>query len=431
MLIHYMKLHSLKCLLLTAFILACISETISAQKVDTRTQTFDSNFRSLQIKLAGNDYFPAIITNGHDDHIKISFDELKEDVSYLRYSLVHCNADWQPSDLVDSEYVDGFNYANIEDYEFSSGTFSHFVHYTFSLPNENMKLLISGNYLVKVYREDNPEVTLLQARFSVCENAVSVSPKLTSRTDIDYNAQHQQLSFDVNIKNYTVRDIYNDLKVYVSQNSRLDNEIFINRPMMATAKVATFDHLRNLIFPAGNEFRRIETVATNYRTMGVDNMEYHHPYYHATLRTDAPRTNEPYIYDQTQMGRFTIRNAEADNSSTGADYIITHFRLNTGGPITGGKIYLDGEFTNHLFNTYSLMKYDASTGCYASDMLLKQGAYNYQYLYVPDGSDIAYTSKIEGDKFQTVNEYLIRVYNRKPGERYDRFIGYGIIFSGK
>ena len=146
---------------------------------------------------------------------------------------------------------------------------------------------------------------------------------------------------------------------------------------------------------------------------------------------DVPRTDEPYIYDQTQMGRFTIRNAETDNSATEADYIITHFRLNTGGPVTGGKIYLDGEFTHHLFNSSSLMKYDAATGCYTADLLLKQGAYNYQYLFVPDGLSVGLTSRIEGDKFQTVNEYLVRVYDRKPSERYDRFLGYGIAFSGK
>ena len=403
----------------------------AAERMETRTMTFDPNFRSLQVKLEGNDYFPPIITRGNDDHITISFDELKDDVTYLRYSLVHCNADWQPSDLVESEYVDGFNYAEIDNYEYSSGTFSQFIHYSFTLPNEDMQMLVSGNYLVKVYRENEPEKTLLQARFSVCENEVSVAATVTSRTDIDYNREHQQVSFVVDTKNYHVRDMYSDLKAYVTQNSRIDNEVMVSHPMMATSTTATFSHIRSLIFPAGNEFRRIETVATNYHTMGVEQMEYHHPFYHATLRTDYPRSGEAYLYDRTQFGRYTIRNAEADNSATSADYIVTHFVLNTGGPVTGGKIYLDGEFNNHLFTPSSLMKYDSASGCYVADMFLKQGAYNYQYLFLPDGSDKAITAHIEGDKYQTINEYLVRIYNRKPGERYDRFIGYGIAFSGK
>ena len=164
---------------------------------DTRTQVADSRFKSLQVKLDGNDYFPPIITLNGDDRIKISFDELSDERSYLRYSVIHCNADWTPSDLVESEYLDGFNYADIVDYKFSIGTLCHYVHYSFSLPNDDIKFLVSGNYLVKIYSEDEPETTLLQARFYVCENAVSVGTSVTSRTDIDYNREHQQVSFVV------------------------------------------------------------------------------------------------------------------------------------------------------------------------------------------------------------------------------------------
>ena len=399
--------------------------------MDTRTQAFDSHIRTLQVKLDGNDYGQPIITLGGSGSIIVSFDEMKDDRSYLRYSLVHCNANWRPSDLVESEYVDGFNFADIEDYSYSSGTFSQFVHYSFSLPNDNMNMLVSGNYLVQVYPEDDPSRILLQARFMVCEDAVEVTASVSSRTDVDHNKSHQQLSLEVDTKNYEVRDIYSDLMIYATQNSRLDNEVMVRNPLRATASKATFEHNRDLIFKAGNEYRRIETVAVNYSTMGVASVEYHHPYYHVTLRTDEPRTETMYLYDETQMGRFTIRTAELDDSDTNADYMVTHFILDAGGPVTGGKIYLDGEFTNHLFNSASLMKYDQASGCYRADLLLKQGAYNYQYLFVPDGYTAGYTSLIEGDKYQTINEYLIRVYHRKTGERYDRLVGYTVVFSGK
>lgn len=398
---------------------------------DTRTRTFDPAFRSLLVRLDGNYMFPPIITRGNDDHITISFDELKDDRSYLRYTLVHCDADWKPSGLVDSEFVDGFNYADIEDYEFSSGTLSQFVHYQFTLPNEQMQPLISGNYLVRVYREEDPDDVVLQARFMVCENEVKVPIEVTSRTDIDYNDRHQQLSIKVDTRNYRVQNMYNDLKLRITQNQRPDTEVALSAPMMVNGNVAVFDHMKQLVFTAGNEYRRIETVATNYLTMGVEAVEYFHPLYHVTLRTDLPRTDEPYIYDQTQHGRYFIRNAESDNSATCADYMVTHFFLNTAGPVQGGKIYINGEFTYNLFSPTTLMKYDAATGGYTCDLLLKQGAYNYQYLFVPDGSTAGLTARIEGDKYQTVNEYLVRVYHRRQGERYDRFIGYGIAFSGR
>ncbi len=405
--------------------------TVAARVTDTRTQIFDSNFKSLQIKLSGNDYYPPVLMMNSDDVIEVRFDELKPDLSYLRYSVIHCNADWQPSSLVDAEYLNGFNYANVEDYEYSSGTFTHYVHYEFQLPNDQISFTKSGNYLVQVYREDDPGTILLQARFSLCENAVGVYPSVTSRTDIDYNARHQQIDITIDTREYRVRDIYQDLMVFVTQNSRIDNEVYINRPLRVIGNKAIFEHDKKLIFPAGNEFRRMETVAVNYPSMGVERMEYFHPFYHATLYTDEPRNNVMYLYDKTQNGRFTIRNAEADNSNSRADYIITHFSLAAGGRITDGKIYIDGEFTNHLFTSSTLMKYEPESGNYVTDILLKQGAYNYQYLFVPDGASVGLTSTIEGDKYQTVNEYSIRVYNRQQGERYDRMIGFGMIYSGR
>ena len=410
--------------------LSSIIQTWAIEHDDTRTQVADSRFKSLQVRLAGNDYFPPIITLNGEDKIKISFDELNEERSYLRYSVVHCNANWQPSDLLESEYVSGFNYADITDYKFSMGTLCHYVHYSFTLPNDEINFLVSGNYLVKVYYDDDPDNILLQARFYVSENAVSVGTSVTSRTDIDYNNKHQQVSFVIDTKDYHIRNMYNDIKAFVSQNSRIDNEVMVDRPLMVSGKKITYDHNKNLIFEAGNEFRRMETVAQHSISMNVERMTFHHPFYHAQLFTDHIRDNEPYIYDRTQMGRFTIRSSEANDSDNGAEYIMTHFTLDTGGQFSNGDIYLNGEFTNNLFTPTTLMKYDPSTGLYTTNLLLKQGAYNYQYLFVPHNSTQGYSS-IEGNKYQTVNEYLVRVYHRDPSARYDRLIGFGLTFSGK
>lgn len=412
------------------FVVAILPIKAEIDTEDTRTQIADSRFKTLRVRLEGNDYFPPIITLGSEDRINISFDEMGEDRTYMRYSVIHCNADWTPSDLVESEYVDGFNYADIVDVKFSAGTLAHYVHHSFSLPNDEIQFLVSGNYLVRIYAEEEPETTLLQARIYVSENAVSVGTSVTSRTDIDYNDKHQQVSFIVDTRDYQVRNMYSDLKAYVSQNGRLDNEVIIDRPLMVTGKKVTYGKDKRLIFEAGNEYRRIETVTQHGISMGVERIVHHHPYYHAILYTDEMRADNDYLYDQTQLGRFTIRSSEALDSDNGAEYIVTHFTLDTGGPLKSGNIYLEGEFTNHLFTPSTLMKYDASTGLYTADLLLKQGAYNYQYLYVPEGSNRGYSS-IDGNKYQTVNEYLVRVYHRDMASRYDRFIGFGIAFSGK
>ena len=55
---------------------------------------------------------------------------------------------------------------------------------------------------------------------------------------------------------------------------------------------------------------------------------------------------------------------------------------------------------------------------------MKLGVYNYQYVWVPDGGQKVSTANTEGDFYNTENEYLIYVYHREFGARYDRLVGF-------
>ena len=421
----YRILSCLCCSLMTMAVMA-------QSPVDTRPHIFDTNVRSLKLSLETDMYVPPILMMNSNDRLIVNFDYLGYDVQYLRYSVTHCNADWQPSQLVESEYVSGFNYGDIDDYESCRATFVHYYNYQFALPNDDMELLVSGNYLLSVYEQDDQDHILFQTRFSVCEGQVSVLPQVTSRTDVEYNNRFQQVSFDVRYRPNQIRDPYSEFTCVVYQNSRDDNAVVVKRPMMVAVDHVTYDHNKDLIFPAGNEFRRFETVAEHNINMGVQAIRYYEPMYHAMLMVDEPRAGLQYLYDKTQFGRFTIRNAETRGESMlEADYMITHFTLDTGGELNGGNIWLYGEFLNGYPSSQAIMKYDASSGCYTADILLKQGAYNYMYLWVPDGTAVGQTGLIEGDNYETVNEYLVMVYDRPAGERYDRLVGYGVTYSGK
>lgn len=408
---------------LRVFILSFIvALTVSA--TDTMTGIFDDKFHTLRLDVNGNYLVPPVILMGTNDVLSISFDELAESHSYLRYSLVHCNANWTESSLVESEYLDGFNFGDIDDYEYSRMTATHYVNYRISLPNDRFQFKVSGNYLLRVYRDDDPDTTLLQARFMVSESTASVQADVLSVTDIDYNDAHQQVAVKVDATNAQVEDVFNDLMVYVSQNGRLDNEVMVRQPLRVSGKTAYYEHLRPLIFPAGNEYRRMEIVSTTYPGMHVETLDYYEPYYHATLSTDYPRCADSYMYDETQSGRFFIREYNSSYSDIEADYIVTHFTLDA--PELADKhIFIDGDLTCRRFDPQSLMTYNRATEKYEKILLLKQGAYNYQYLVVDanSNSNRASTAAIEGDYHPTRNEYLIKVYTRYRGERYDRLIG--------
>lgn len=397
---------------------------------DTFDGIFNTRFKTLQVKVEGNDYAPPVITLNTDDRIIITFDELTEEHSYLRYSLVHCNSQWQPSGLVDAEFVEGFNLGDVEEYEYSQLTKVHYVHYSIVLPNDEVRFTVSGNYLLRVFPENDPDDILLQARFMVSEAKAVIGSSVTSRTDVDYNSEHQQLSLEVDASKLNVQDMYGDLIVVVSQNSRIDNEIRLTRPFRVSGTKAYYEHLSPLIFKAGNEYRRMETVSVTYPGMGVAEVGYSEPYYHQVLNLDKTRSSGQYLYDQTQFGRFTIREYNSSQSHIEADYVLTHFTLDIPRQSDYG-IFLDGEFTYRRFDPESRMVYNHATGLYEKTLLLKQGAYNYQYLAVPVGSMIGATAPIEGDYHETVNEYLVKVYYHRPGDRYDRLVGVAVIFSGR
>ena len=403
-------------------IVSLLAIVLHAQRVDTMTGIFDENLRTLQVGLDGNNMADAIAVLDTPDRILISFDRLAEDREYLRYSLVHCNANWQPSGLVDSEFLDGFNEGTIDNYDFSQATTVHYVHYWLTIPNEQVAPKISGNYLLKIYSEDDPDATLAQVRFMISEETALTIAQASPQTDIDYNDSHQQMAISVDIDRAHVEDPFNDLVVVVGQNGRLDSQKAFSHPLRMSGSTLYYEHQMPLIFEAGNEYRRFETVSTYYPGMGVENIEFFDPYYHFRLFTDERRDDETYVYDQTQHGRYLVRESNSDDSDTGADYAVVHFTLDYPDS-PGAMIFLDGDFTLRRFDDNARMFFNSATGLYERAMLLKQGSYNYQYLIVPPGEKRGFTGPIEGDKYQTMNEYNVRVYHRRRGERYDRLIG--------
>ena len=388
---------------------------------DTLAGSLNERIRTLRCQLNDDPYAPPVLVIGSNDILTFSFDHLSEDWAFFRYRLTHCNANWQPSGLVDSEIVDGFNEGTVDDYAFSRGTTVNYVNYRFSIPNKDIAPLLSGNYLVTLYEEGNPDEPVAQWRFMVSEHNARIGIELTTRTDVDYNVGHQQLSIIVDTERDNVVDPFNDLTVMIQQNNRLDNEAVLRQPLRMSGRKAIYEHLTPLIFEAGNEYRRFESVTLDYPGMNVENIQYIDPYYHVTLYADNPRAESSYLFDQTQLGRYMIREWDSDEGDTMADYVVVHFTLEMD-EMPGTMIFIDGDLTDRRFDGNSRMQYNPVLGRYEKAMLLKQGSYNYNYLAVPPGKTRGYNI-IDGDKYQTVNEYLIKVYTRQPGDRYDHLIG--------
>lgn len=387
-----------------------------------RTQALVPDIRTIQVIANGDWMQPPVIKLNSDDYINISFDRLsKTSSTRLRYKLVHCDADWKQSRLSDIEYIDGFNDNLIEDYAESINTNVEYTNFQIEIPNRDISIKESGNYALVVYDEDKPNEALLYASFSVLDSQIAISGQVSTNTDIDANKEHQQVSFQISYPGLTVRDPFTDLKVFVMQNNRLDNMRSFIKPTYIQPNKLIYEHNRDLIFEAGNEYRRFEIVSYRYNGLNVESVQYVRPYYQAYIVPQKLRSGKVYSYDQDQNGRFLIRNAEANDSDIEGDYFIVNFRLEMDEPILE-SIYLNGDFSNNSFTEDYLMKYDHSEKVYYTSLLLKQGAYNYQYL-TRKGKGIYSPALIEGNYFETENEYLIYVYHRPMGQQFDSFIG--------
>lgn len=406
---------------------ACIFAPRVSGREDTTTRIFDPAFKTLKIEVDGNFMAPPIITLNGGEQLCVSFDELGDDRSYLRCALLHCNSDWQPSALIESEILPSFNEAEIDDYGFSAGVFRHYVNYRFCLPSDNMRPLVSGNYLLRVYREEDPDSPVLQARFCISENAVTVIGEASSLTDRGNNDIWQQLSFNIETGQYRINDPYGEIIVRIEQNGIDVTDSRPIKPQRVEQKRLVYEHNPSLIFPAGNEFRRFETVRTDYAGMHVAENKYEGDGYTVTLFPDSERATKPYTYDRTQFGRFKVDEYSATDPDLGADYVQTVFTLDFP-HVTNGDILLDGEFVRSLPYEDRVMNFDPETGMYSKTLLLKQGSYNYRYAGILAGKGSGLVpALVEGDHFETRNEYVVKVYQRLPGSRYDKLIGFATI----
>lgn len=397
-------------------ILFILISSISAQE----NGVYKENLKTLQVEANSKWGEAPVILLGGNNHIKISFDDLQHNYVRYTYTITHCNADWKESELLQSEFLDGFNNNTIEDYEQSMNTEMEYNHYALYLPNDEVKLKVSGNYKVTIY-EDGVDTPVANACFSIIEPMVGVDVEISGNTDIDTYTTHQQISFNINYANYRVNNPIEEFKPVVCQNRRWDNCINNLRPTYIRNNQLIYSHNKQLIFDAGNEYRRFEIIDDKVPTMRIEKIEYHAPFYHAKIFTDEQRVN--YIYDQDQNGRYFIRNRDDMMNDTESDYIYTHFKLEMP-KIPAGELYINGELTNNRISEQYKMDYNLIEHIYEITIPLKQGSYNYQYLFVPDGQTTGDTSITEGSFAQTENEYYVYVYHRPFGLRYDKLVGF-------
>lgn len=390
-----------------------------------RSEIHYQRIATLQV-VAGSDWQAMpIIELGSDSPIHIDFDDMTHDYHRYSYRIIHCDANWQESKgIFETDYMQGFNgNLTIEDVEQSLNTNHLYTHYHLAIPNENVKLTMSGNYQVKIYDDNDEDKEILTACFMVVDPKLDIALSSTSNTDIDINRSHQQVSMNIKYGNLRITNPTEQIKTVVLQNGRWDNAVINPQPNFIRADGLEWSHNKQLIYPAGNEYRKFELLDLDHPNMGIEEIKWDGKENHAFRVTDEPCHS--YVYDESGQGAFYIRNSDNEDNNTTCDYAWVHFTLKT--QKQKGKVYINGNWTHDQFLPIYQMTYDEKDGCYHSSILLKQGYYSYQYLVVPaeeTSSEKPHILFSEGNFYQTKNRYDVLVYSRAPGERADKLIGW-------
>ena len=390
-----------------------------------RNRILNPDIASLQV-VAGNNWLSMpVIGLGEGVPVNIAFDDLTHEYRRYAYKVEHCNADWSTSgDLFVSDYIDGFNADNvIEHVEQSINTNVLYTHYRFQIPNERCKLKMSGNYRVTIYDANDDDKAVAECCFMVVEPRMGIKLSVDANTDKGINSRWQQVAMEVKYGGgLSVTDVQRQIYTVVMQNGRWDNAVVNAKPQFVMGDGLRWSHNAQLVFEAGNEYRKFEMLDVRHANMGVERIDWDGDAYHAYLWPDEPRGS--YVFDEDANGAFYIRNSDNRENNSTSEYVHVHFTLRS--PRLAGDVFVNGVWTNDQLSAPYKMQFDEGAQCYRLSLLLKQGYYSYQYVWQQPNGQIA-TVPSEGSFYQTENRYQALVYYRKMGERADRLVGFAEI----
>ncbi|NQY04923.1 MAG: DUF5103 domain-containing protein [Flavobacteriaceae bacterium] len=352
--------------------------------------------------------------------IELHFDDINGDEADYYYKIEHYNFDWTKSILMKSEYLQGIDDQHIQQYENSFNTLQMYSHYVLKIPNRDVRLIKTGNYLLKIY--DDEENLVFSKRFILYEDKTFIAPQIKRSRDLDFINETQIVQFSIKSPNEVLINPKQTVKTLVIQNNDLDNSINDLIPQYTIGGELIYRYDAEARFWASNEFFYFDNKEIRASNQGVNFVELGELYNHY-LFVNPSRTNQPYTYNPDINGDFVVNNLDADDNNTEADYVKIHFKLENYEDLTGKKVHVYGGFNGYRIDESTEMLYNKSSGYYENTQLIKQGFTNYKYIVVDENNEIDY-SLVDGNFYETENDYHILVYYRPLGARYDQVIGY-------
>jgi hypothetical protein len=362
------------------------------------------------------------------DSFQLEFDDLFGNEANYYYTITHCDYDWKKSQLSLNDYLNGMDNQRIMDYENSFNTLQLYSHYRISFPNQfTSGFKVSGNYIIKIL--NNSQEVVFSRKFIVYEDLVSVPVQVKTPRDVSAISQKHNLEFSVKPGDILLQNPIQNIKILLLQNGIWYTGIKNIKPMFTIGNDLIYKYDKETQYWAGNEFLYFDTkdiriAANNIRSIDANET------YNTYLYTNLARGNTAYTYFPDANGNFVIRNIGAtDNNNVESDYSWVFFSLSAPSYFGKKDIYITGMFNNYALSPEYKLEYNKDNGLYEKALMIKQGFTNYQYTLADNSGKVDFENAIDGNFYQTENNYFVVVYYRANNDRYDRVIGQGMASS--
>jgi len=417
---------------LILFCLVCFSfSSVISQEDNYDVVYYDyvyyDHLKSVKLSHSGLVTSLPIIDLGQRGALRLSFDDLEGGHNYYSYEVIHCDRNWNPSEIDKIEYIDGYELEDVESVDFSSGTLQNYSHYRITLPNEEMSWTLSGNYILVVYEgDDDDKIPVITRRFMVVEPLLKVGLSVKKPLDVSMINTHHKIEISAYNDQFRIPNPKQELSATVLQNGRWDNAVYNLPPNFEVRNTIQWSRSDQIVFPALKEFRNFDFRSLKYTSEFVHSIDLNKDDNEVVLFLAEKRTFRNFLSDVDADGSFVITNFDFDDPQISSDYANVHFSLESE-RIFEKEVYVIGAFTDWQARPEFKLEYDDKNSLYFGQARLKQGYYDYMFATEKDG--VLESESLEGSRFETSNQYTFLLYYAEFGSRYDRLIGANSITS--
>lgn len=396
--------------------------SLTAQKGEIKYEdyTYSADIKSVKFSRANDPLSQPIVNLDESARLYLSFDDMLGGYSNFFYEIIHCDKDWNRSDIFELEYLDGFNGEDITEYRSSTSLRSNYTHYNLTIPNEDCGWTISGNYILAVYDEQSGD-PIITRRFIVTENKVSVSWISEIPQNVLEIKTNHALDIVVNYKEFRITNPLEDVYITVVQNGNWNSAVHSIRPKFTVGDEIRLNAFNMVNFPALKEFRNFDIRSIKSKSLNTHSIEYLAESTNVLLELGTKRAGRNFLFDYDTNGDFLIANADYRNGSVSSEYVNVIFSLKARYEYDE-DVYIVGGLTDWKAYEEFKMEWDDFRSAYFCTVPLKQGRYDYMYALKKD--ELLDMDTLEGSSFETENNYTVLVYFRHISSNYDRVIGY-------